>query len=261
MNEISRILTKVEQRFERASEQAQKALDKEYHRWVDDIEKEWDDFFKQVWKPITLRDVLAFSYPSMWHTILVERCDQLEEAFRKYCTSRIMDLEKNAEYVLRIQMEILSQDLRPLSIQLWHHDPKAYRNICEFLIGEYALKRKHYNLDDYYVFAEIFADAVLMAYTRHIPDVIMYSLIIPQSEKLSKNIWKYLPNFPPTIVLLVRKTDEFNKYMSSMTKECLFSRIRNADQSYWNSICEKYFVQRVRCVTESIRGEFVICKK
>lgn len=261
MNEISGILTKVEQRYERASEQAQKALDREYHRWVDNTEKEWDDFFKQAWKPITFRDVLLFKYPSMWHTILVERCDCLEEAFRKYCSSRINDLEKNAEGVLRLQLEALSHDLRPLSIQLWHHDPKAYRKICEFLIGEYALKRKHYNLDDYYVFAEIFPDAVIMEHTRHILEVPICYIAIPNSEKLSENIWKFLPNFPLMIALLMRRPAEFNKYMSSMIKECLFSRIRNADQSYWNSICEKYFVQRVRCVTESIRGEFVVCKK
>lgn len=254
MKEISEALTKVEGCFERASGQAQKEMEIEYHRWLDDIERKWDTIFKQAWKPITFRDARFLISPSMWHNMLEERCDRLDISFRDYCASRIYDLEQKFESVMVLQREALLHDLTPLFARLWHQSPGKCRSICALLLERYSLKGKSYDLDIEDVFAKIFMDAVAAEDYRYFWDGTIRIQDVPKIEKMSEYIEKFFA-VPLPKLFLIQGPEEFNKSLSIIIREYYFARMRNANQPCWESVCDKYFVQRVRFVTEVIRRE------
>lgn len=254
MIEICEALTKAEGCFERASGHAQKEMELEYHRWLDDIERKWDAIFKQAWKLITFRDVRFLISPSMWHNMLEERCDRLDISFRDYCASRIYDLEKKLERAMALQREALLHELNPLFVQLWRQSPEKCRSICELLLERYSLKGKFYDLNNEDVFAKIFMDAVAAEDHRFFWDGTIRIQAIPKNEKLSEYIEKFFAvSFPK--IFLIPGPEAFNKSLSIIIREYYFSRMRKTNQPCWESICDKYFVQRVRFVTEVIRRE------
>lgn len=236
MKETFEALTKAEGSFERASGQAQKEMEKEYYRWLDDIERKWDAIFKQAWKPITFRDLRFLISPSMWHNMLEERCDCLDISFRDYCSSRSYGLEQKLECVMDLQRVALLHKLTPLFAQLWRQIPEKCRSICELLLERYSLKGKSYDLDNEDVFAKIFMDAVAAEDHRFFGDGTIRILAVPMIEKLSEYIETFFA-VPLPKVLLMQGPEEFNESLSIMIREYYFSRMRNTNQSCWESIC------------------------